>query len=97
MVTGSIAKPDAPRLLRTMTSVNLRAKADIGAEIIKTLGSGQSVRELARYGKWRLVMIGNEKGWVHSDYLGASTLSHRRPTLPVLGQKGKPVKAAAHN
>ena len=96
MVTGSIAKPDAPRLLRTTAAVNLRAKADIGAEIIQTLGPGQPVRELARYGKWRLVMVGNEKGWVHGDYLGPSAQSLRRPALPVLGQHGKPVKAAAH-
>jgi hypothetical protein len=97
VVTGSISKPDAPRHLRTTAIVNLRAKADIGAKIIKTLGPGQSVRELARYGKWRLVMVGNEKGWVHSDYLGATTPPLRRPTLPVLGQPAKPVKSAASN
>ncbi len=98
LVTGSVPKPDKPRNLRTTAAVNLRAKADTGAEILATLKAGQTVRELARYGKWRLVMVGNEKGWVHGDYLGPARLALRRPKLPVLGRAEKPAKpAVVHN
>ena len=40
-----------------------------GCTYRRTQAPGQPVRELARYGKWRLVMVGNEKGWVHGDYI----------------------------
>ena len=95
IVTGSISKPDRPRILRTTTAVNLRQRADVGSPVIMTLAGGSRVREIARSGKWRLVTIDGSKGWVHANYLDASMDRPRRPKLPVLGRPAKPAKPAA--
>jgi hypothetical protein len=93
LVTGSIAKPDKSRTRQftTSTRVRVRGKADIAAPVIFMLESGQPVSELARDGKWRLVMAAGRKGWVHADYL--TVVDGPRPKLPVPPKPAaKPVK-----
>jgi hypothetical protein len=96
IVTGSIAKPvkAGPRLLQTTARVSVRARAEAGAPVMATLEAGETVRELARSGKWRLVSAAGRKGWVHADYLAKPQLSPRRPKLPI-PVPAKPRKAAA--
>lgn len=90
IVTGSVRKPDRPRLLRTTAAVNVRARSELGSPVIVTLEDGRIVRELARSGAWRLVTAGRTRGWVHSRYLGPPVRSPRRPSLPVPGEPARP-------
>jgi len=86
IVTGSIARPDKVRLLQAVSTVNMRARAEIGAPIVTRLGAGQTVRDLAHAGEWRLVMAGDKKGWVHGAYLRKPVQTAVRPPLPVPGK-----------
>jgi hypothetical protein len=98
MATGSIPRPEKPvgkspakaSSLFTISRVHLRAKASTSAAIVSTLKPGQKVGVLARDGKWRLVSVAGQKGWVHGDYLGAQSTAPKaavaegpRPALPV--------------
>jgi hypothetical protein len=98
MATGSIPRPEKPvgknssksASLFTTSRVHLRAKASTSATIVSTLKPGQKVGILARDGKWRLVLVAGQKGWVHGDYLGAQSTAPKaavaegpRPALPV--------------
>jgi Bacterial SH3 domain len=98
MATGSIPRPEKPvgknpakaSSLFTTSRVHLRAKASTSAAIVSTLKPGQKVGVLARDGKWRLVSVAGQKGWIHGDYLGAQSTAPKaavaegpRPALPV--------------
>jgi hypothetical protein len=98
MATGSIPRPEKPvggnaaqsSSLFTTSRVHLRAKASTSSTIVTTLNSGRKVGVLARDGKWRLVSVDGQKGWVHGDYLGARSIAPKtavaegpRPALPV--------------
>jgi hypothetical protein len=96
IVTGSIETPVKLRLVQTTTKVRVRAQAQATAPVVAMLEAGQTVRELARSGKWRLVMAQGRKGWVHADYLAPLGDSQRRPKLPVLGPATKQAKASAN-
>ena len=97
MVTGSIVKPARPRLLQTTSNVHLRAKAGIDSAIVTTLEAGQTVREMARSGDWRMVLLDKHQGWVHGDYLRPPMILTQRPKLPVPGVTTKAVKAASND
>ena len=84
IVTGSIAKPPKLKFLQIKAKVRLRAQAKPNAAIVAKLEAGKTVRELARSGTWRLVLVDGRKGWVHGDYLGPPPVSPNRPKLPVL-------------
>ncbi len=94
IVTGSIAKPPKLKFLQVKTKVRLRAQAKPNADIVATLEAGKTVRELARSGRWRLVLVDGHKGWVHGDYLGPPPVSPNRPTLSVLGSATKQASAS---
>lgn len=98
MATGSIPRPEKPvgkipakaTSLFTTSRVHLRAKASTSAAIVSTLKPSQKVGVLARDGKWRLVSVAGQKGWIHGDYLGAQSTAPKaavaegpRPALPV--------------
>lgn len=98
MATGSIPRPEKPvgknptkaSSLFTTSRVHLRARASTSSTIVSTLKPGQKVGVLARDGKWRLVSVDGQKGWVHGDYLGARSTAPKpavaegpRPALPV--------------
>ena len=95
IVTGSIAKPPKLKFAQTNTKVRVRAQARPDANIVATLEAGQTVRELAHSGKWRLIMAEGRKGWVRADYLAPPKPSPGRPKLPVSGPAAKQAKASA--
>ncbi len=94
IVTGSIEKPVKLRLAQTTTKMRLRAQAKATAPVVATLEAGRTVRELARSGKWRLVLVDGRKGWVHGDYLVPPRIEPRRPARPVSGSAIKHAKAS---
>src|SRR5690606_36168026 len=93
ITTGSVERPAAsaepaarqrkPTYVQTTAKVRLRAQARTDADVIATLEPRTVMRELARSGKWRLLMGEGRKGWVHADYLDSATYLARRPKLPV--------------
>lgn len=93
ITTGSVGRPAAsaepatrqrkPTYVQTTAKVRLRAQARTDADVIATLEPRTVMRELARSGKWRLLMGEGRKGWVHADYLDSATYLARRPKLPV--------------
>lgn len=93
IVTGSIAKPPKLKFAEIKTKVRLRAQAKPDAAIVATLEAGKTVRELARSGTWRLVLVDGHKGWVHGDYLGPQPVSPNRPKVPVHGPATKQASA----
>ena len=97
MVTSSIVKPASPiskpddtirRQSKTTARVRVRARPMADAAVVATLEPGKDVWELARSGKWRLVSIDGNAGWVHADYLGGGL-------RPKVGVPGRPVAEAA--
>lgn len=89
--TSSIVRPKRPvgGALTTLSRVRMRAEASLSAAVLTTLEAGQTVRVLARSGKWRQVSASGKSGWVHNDYLGKE--KPPRPRLPV----AKPTPASA--
>ena len=87
IVTGSIARPDRDHFLQAKSTVNVRARAELASPVVARLEAGQTVRELAKSGQWRLVVVKGLKGWVHGAYLQDPPRPAPRPRVPVLGNK----------
>ena len=87
MTTSSIPRPDraVSDTLQTVSRVRMRAKADTAAETVAMIEAGQTVRVLARTGKWRQVSVAGRTGWVHGDYLARQKPGQPRPRLSVPG------------
>ena len=85
MTTSSIARPQRPvtGALSTISRVRMRAEATVSSTVVATLEAGQTVRVLARSGKWRRVSASGRTGWVHGDYLGSRNDAPKRPKMPV--------------
>ena len=60
----------------TTENLNLRKGAGTNYAIIKTLSKGQKLTILSRNDLWLKVKVGNQEGWVHSDWVEIKTIAN---------------------
>ena len=59
--------------------LNMRAEPTTASSRIENIPNGTQLYSLARFDKWVFTFYGGTYGWVHSDYLGASSPVSTQP------------------